>query len=128
MRKPVRARPSGSQRPRGWETGSPPPIPDSSLTRKGAPVAIEIEPEAHVFFSALSGLRDRDGHKAKRALTCLRAFRTRTLIEREPERRPEGEDGNRRHHKKHATQPAGARSFVASTLRATRLRWLGHGK
>ena len=47
--------------------------------------------------SRLSVFRDRDGHKTKRALTGLRSRRARALIERQPERRPEGEDGERRH-------------------------------
>ena len=51
----------------------------------------------HAFLPVVSALRERDGHKAKGALTCLCAFRTRALIERQPERCPESEDGSRRH-------------------------------
>jgi hypothetical protein len=76
--------------------GFPASHPGSSLTRKDAPVSNRIESEVRVFSCTL-GRRDRHSHEAKRALTCLRSLGARTLIKRQPERRSEGEDGNRHH-------------------------------
>lgn len=72
--------------------------------------------------------RGRDGHKTQRALTGLCSLRARALIERQPERRPESEDGECRHDEKPTPQPTGARSLAADRLVASRWQGLSHGR
>lgn len=60
--------------------------------------------------------RDRDGDETKRVLAGLRAFRPRALIERQPQRYPQAEGGDRRCQEQRFTQPAAVRTLAAGTL------------